>query len=799
MSLLTCMPIKSDKNTAPNLDWLYRPLAGGMDSSARNYRGFNQNQKRRLLRPAKPVKLELRANDLVTLTNQEGGTAVLLLAFNATGESDFASIGLSENKTSYHALTEPGLDLVATWYKALGGSVDDNHLQGVKVFDFNTPIDEAFVIRAAATVTLWLLIDPDSIYSDSRVYHGGMGGAVNYEHVSASTSNVVLPDPLGAVRDEFTIPRGTAKAYTLSAGEVVQIIDVEGQQCSDFMAMNARTLDCGQERCIDSTVTRSLIRGAYPIPGLFDKFYDQDLRPLLKLKQDTVGRHDTFAYACTARGYEERGFFGHLNCSDNISRAYEKYAIKPRAAWPAINFFFNSWIDHRDNQIQSDEAWSKPGDYVAMEAMTDLIAVSTACPDDVGPINGWNPTDIHVRIYRKDTPISHAVAYRSEPDSEAILTEHSAFHERTSALTRQYTVARDVWLPQSFEATRSIEEYHACREAVTVQDMSSLRKFDVLGPDAEVLLQEAITRDVTKLSTNRGVYALMCDDTGSIIDDGTLFRLTDNTFRWCCGSDDSGLQLKQLAQTRDLNVWIKSLFSSLPNLAVQGPNSRALLERIAFTQPTMSDVTQLRWFGSTVARLYDREGEPFHLTRTGYTGELGYEIFCHSNSAVAIWDALMQSGADLGVKPMGLEALETIRIEAGLMASGAEFGPDIDVFESGLGFAVDVDKHAFVGKDALQRNQSQPRRLLRGLKFNSLEAPAHGDPVMVGRRQVGVITSATVSPALNCAIAMARIAIEHADSQTKLEVGKLDGHSKRLYATCCDIPFVDPTRSRARA
>ena len=132
------------------------------------------------------------------------------------------------------------------------------------------------------------------------------------------------------------------------------------------------------------------------------------------------------------------------------------------------------------------------------------------------------------------------------------------------------------------------------------------------------------------------------------------------------------------------------------------------------------------------------------------------------------------------------------------MAAGAEFTPDVDAFESGLGFAVDLKKQDFVGKEALLRNHSQPRRVLRGLTFNSHEAPVHGDGVFVGRRQVGVITSATLSPALDCAIAMARIAVEHSDTPT-LEVGKLDGHSKRLMATTCDIPFVDPTRSRARA
>jgi len=329
--------------------------------------------------------------------------------------------------------------------------------------------------------------------------------------------------------------------------------------------------------------------------------------------------------------------------------------------------------------------------------------------------------------------------------------------------------------------------------------MSSLRKFDVLGPDAENLLQRALTRDIRKLSVNRGVYALLCDESGSVIDDGTLFRLSDDTFRWCCGSDDSGLQLKELAESAGLKVWIKSLFSSMPNLAIQGPNSRQLIDRITFTQPTVTAVEHLRWFGSTIGRLYDREGEPFHLTRTGYTGELGYEIFCHTASSIPIWDALIHEGSDLGITPMGLDALETIRVEAGLMAAGAEFMPDVDAYESGLGFAVDLDKSDFVGKTALARNQNNQRRKLIGLKFDSHEAPIHGDAVMIGRRQVGVITSAAVSPTLDCAIAMARLAIEHAIVDNEVEVGKLDDHSKRLKAHCCDIPFVDPTRSRARA
>ena len=797
MDQLTKTNQQSAYRLAPSpIDWLYQPPDGGLNSSSRTYRGYSTAQKTRTLRPAHPEKITLLAGDLLTLTHHEANTPVLLIPINQHGQVDVTTIGLQQNETLSLTSTDPGLSAVSQWCHAQGIQTDE--LRGVRVFDKTTAINERFTLRATDTTTLWLSVDPKLVYHSDRIFTGGMGGAVTFEHASASGNDRYLPEPLGDIRDEFTIPRGTAKAYTVAPGETIQIIDIDGRQCSDFMAMNAQALETGRERFIDSTVTRSMVRGAYPSPGLFDKFFDQDMRPLLKLKQDTVGRHDTFAYACTARGYEERGFFGHLNCSDNISNAYARYAISPRAAWPAINFFFNSWIDHSDNRIQSDEAWSRPGDYVALEAMTELVAVSTACPDDVDPINGWNPTDIHVRIYKQTTPVHYAVAYRSEPDAEAILTEHSPFHERTSALTRHFVAARDVWLPQSFEATRAVEEYRACREAVTIQDMSSLRKFDILGPDAEALLQTALTRDITRLSINRGVYALLCDDTGSIVDDGTLFRLGPDTFRWCCGSDESGLQLKALAEQSKLNVWIKSLFSALPNLAVQGPNSRELMQRITFTQPTAAGIEQMKWFGSTIGRLHDREGEPFHLTRTGYTGELGYEIFCHPDSAIAIWDALMQAGEDLGVRPMGLEALETIRIEAGLMAAGAEMTADVDAFEAGLGFAVDLRKEQFVGRDALARNKQQQRRVLTGLRLAGHEPPAHGDPVMLGRRQVGVVTSATVSPALDCSIAMARIAIEHAEDDTTLEVGKLEANGKRLKATTCRIPFIDPDRSRAR-
>ena len=148
---------------------------------------------------------------------------------------------------------------------------------------------------------------------------------------------------------------------------------------------------------------------------------------------------------------------------------------------------------------------------------------------------------------------------------------------------------------------------------------------------------------------------------------------------------------------------------------------------------------------------------------------------------------------------MGGDALAMLRIEAGLMTAGAEFGPDVDAMESGLGFAVDFNKPEFIGKAALERNNAAPRRRLVGLTFTGADTPAHGDGVFVGREQVGVVTSACFSPQLGHAIAMARVAIENSDDGTRLEAGKLDGHMKRLPCVVTAPPFIDPKREKPRA
>ncbi|THH36780.1 DUF1989 domain-containing protein [Aliishimia ponticola] len=739
--------------------------------------------------------LRVPAGAVVAITQIDGGAQAWVTAL----ADDAATLGVTTLEGSAAAsipLDSSGFDsrMLEALTNARGGALAD--ARGLLIFDPMTAAGESHIFRMpqAARIFVAAPVRPGFIET-------GGGGAfrVEIKLPDVAANDISLPDPLGKVVDEWRIPRGTATAYELQKGQFVQIIDVEGQQCSDFMAMRSEALDKGVERFIDSTVSRTMARSAYPLPGLHDKFYDQDIRPLLAVRQDTVGRHDTFALACTARGYEERGFPGHLNCSDNISDAFAPYGIGRRAAWPAINLFFNSWIAPADHAIASDEAWSRPGDYVAMQAMSDLVCVSTACPDDVDPINGWNPTDIHIRIYEETSTITHAVAWRANPEDAAKMTAHSAFHPRTSKLTSSYHVARDLWMPAHFDATGAVEEYWACKKAATLQDMSGLRKFDIVGPDAVALLQHCLTRDVSKLSVHRGFYALMCDARGSVLDDGTLFRLEDTAFRWCCGSDHSALHLREQAEALGLNARVLSLGGRMVNLALQGPKSRDILREVVFTQPSRPSLDNLKWFGFTIARLHDRDGPMFMLCRSGFTGELGYELFCDRDDALTIWDGLMAAGAPEGLVPMGGQALDMLRIEAGLMIAGAEFGPDADAMESGLGFAVDFKKPDFIGRAALERNAAATRRKLVGLHLAGNEVPHHGDGIFVGREQVGTITSGTYSPQMGHAIAMARIAVENAAPGAELEVGKLDGHMKRLAAKVVDLPFLDPKREKARA
>ncbi len=609
-----------------------------------------------------------------------------------------------------------------------------------------------------------------------------------------------LPAPLGDLRLDLEVDRASAIAYEVKAGEYIQVIDVAGRQCSDFLAFDSRQLQRGVERGLDATTTRTLTGAAYPGPGLYSKFYDQDMRPLVEVVRDTVGRHDTFALACTAKYYEDMGYPGHVNCTDNFNAALDPYTIQPRRGWPAVNFFYNTRID-QDNVLVMDEPWSRPGDHVLLRALTDLVCLSSACPDDIDPANGWDPTEIQVRVYPERYRFSRGIAHRMTPDAEPRLTRETAFHARTSAMTRDFEEYRGYWLPSRFTASGVVEEYYACRESAVVIDLSALRKFEVLGPDAEALLQHTLTRDVRRLSVGQVTYSAMCYETGGVLDDGTLFRLGSENFRWICGDDYGGTWLREQAGRLGLRVWVRNSTDQLHNLAVQGPDSRDILRKVIWTPPSRPSLDELGWFRFTVGRMGDDSGPAVVVSRTGYTGELGYEIWCHPDDALRVWDGVWEAGQPHGLAPMGLEALDVLRIEAGLVFAGCEFDDQTDPFEAGIGFTVPLKrKHEdFVGREALVRRQAHPERVLVGLEVSGNEPAGTGDDVYDGRGRVGVITSGTRSPILRKNIALCRIAVGYARNGVEVEVGRLDGHQKRIPARVVRFPFYDPGKTRPRS
>ncbi len=609
----------------------------------------------------------------------------------------------------------------------------------------------------------------------------------------------LLPVPLADPTQEFIVDRSTAATYEVAKGDFFQVIDVEGRQCSDFQCFAVADLDAGLELCLDATVTRTLMGAACPTPGLYSKFYNARMRPLAEVIQDTVGRHDTFNTACSARYYEEMGYPGHVNCTDNINQQLAPYGVASRRGWEAINFYYNTNLDAA-HQIYLDEPWSRPGDYVLLRALEDLVCVSTSCPDDIDAANGWNPTDIAVRVYPSANLFKKATAFRMTTDSEAELTKETGFHPRTSQLTRSFGEYNGYWLADSYTAHGATEEYWACRQAAAAIDLSPLRKYEVTGPDAELLLQTCLTRNIRKLAVGAVVYTAMCHDTGGMIDDGTVFRLGQHNFRWIGGSDHSGLWLREQAEARGLRAWVRRSTEQLHNLQVQGPNSRRILQQVVWTRPDQPTMAEMGWFRFAVARLGGPDGAALVVSRTGYTGELGYEVFCHPNDAPQVWDAFFEAGATEGLKPMGLAALDMLRIEAGLVFAGAEFCDQTDPYEAGIGFTVALKTKPddFIGRQALEARRDNPQRRLVGLELVGNEPASHGDGVYVGRLQVGVITSATISPILQSNIALCRMAVQHAEAGTEVQVGKLDGHQKRLEAKVVPFPFYDPEKKRVR-
>jgi aminomethyltransferase len=746
--------------------------------------------------------ITLDTGDKIELTDIEGQQCCEVVVLNPSGGEDFGALGLkSERRSSYlNALLSNDKEdsrIVAVTLRSC--DVNPDFLHAVEFFGGNSSAGETTLLVAERKVICIVVTSSVPMRVNEQTPPTDIGIIVTRATVGPNTDRP-LPVPLADPRLDIRVNRATAESYEVKAGEFIQVIDVSGRQCTDFIAFQRPDLDRGVERGIDATVTRSLMGAAYPGPGLFSKFFDQEMRPLVEIVRDTVGRHDAFLIACYAKYYEDMGYPGHANCSDNFNSVLSKYEITQRRGWPAINFFNNTQID-ASNIVSIDEPWSRPGDYILLRALTDLVCSSSACPDDISSANGWNPTDIHVRVYEKSNVFSKSIAYRITPDEDPQLTRETSFHPRTSALTRNFSEYRGYWLPNNFVRHGTIREYYACREAAVIADLSALRKFEVLGPDAEELLQRTLTRDISRISIGQISYSAMCNEVGGTLDDGTLFRLGPDNFRWACGDEYSGIWLRKKAVEMGLRAWIKNSTDQLHNLAVQGPKSREILKEILWTPPSQPSLEELGWFHFAIGRIGNSDGTMLMVSRTGFTGELGYEVWCHPNDALVVWDAIWKVGEHYKLTPLGSEALDILRIEAGLVVGGQEFDEQVNPFEAGIGFTVALNSKSdidFVGKPALIRHKEQPSRKLVGLELEGNEPAAPGDCVHISRSRVGVITSGTRSPILRKNIALCRMAIEYSNVGTYVEVGKIDGHLKRIPAIVVSFPFYDPDKARVR-
>ncbi|MFC3180775.1 DUF1989 domain-containing protein [Cypionkella sinensis] len=747
--------------------------------------------------------IRLNTGDQVTVVNLEGGQRAELVAADATGRVDPGMLGTNGNadaaglKALLAESRAPGIAGLRLGIERRGINLAD--ARAVALFGADSPAGDTESFTATRDGVLIIAAPGGAMSPDAQDTATPIGVRVQRSTV-LGVQKPELPDPLATPVLDLRVKSATAESYFVKAGDYIQIIDVEGRQCTDFQCFSARKLDKGLEHPLDVTTSRTLMGHAYSMPGLHAKYYDQDWLPLVEVIQDTVGRHDAFAMACASKYYDDIGYPGHVNCSDNFNHALAPHGVTARPGWMAVNMFFNTNIDAHGVLI-ADEPWSRPGDYVLLRALTDLVCVNSACPDDTSPANGWYLSDIHVRTYDGAETFQRSIAYRPTPKSEPVMTKETAFHARIAEKTRNLVEYKGYWLPQTYSSNGAIEEYWACREKAVVLDLSPLRKFEVTGPDAEVLLHYCLTRDVKKLSIGQVVYSAMCYEHGGMIDDGTLFRLGKDQFRWIGGDDYSGIWLREQAEKLGLKVMVRSSTDQLHNLAVQGPNSREIMKRMIWTAPHQPTIAELGWFRLTIGRLGGPNGAPVVVSRTGYTGELGYEVFCHPKDGAAVWDAVWENGADQGLRPMGLAALDMVRIEAGLIFAGYDFSDQTDPFEAGIGFTVPLKSKTddFIGRDALIRRKENPRDKFVGLEIDAAVDVGHGDGIYIGRAQVGVVTSAMRSPLLGKNIALARIDSAHAAAGTAVEVGKLDGQQKRLPAIVTATSAYDPKKTRPQS
>ena len=390
------------------------------------------------------------------------------------------------------------------------------------------------------------------------------------------------------------------------------------------------------------------------------------------------------------------------------------------------------------------------------------------------------------------------------------------FHERTLALCESlnYREWSGYYTVSAYEVHHE-HEYNAIRNASALIDISPLFKYRVWGKDATRLVDRVITRDMRKVSVGQVIYTPWCDEHGKVIDDGTVSRLEENVYRWTA-ADPS---LRWFTQnSAGLEVEIEDISESVASLALQGPTSGRLLKELVKD----ADIENLKYFRVTKGTI---RGIPVEISRTGYTGDLGYEVWMSVDRALDIWDALMEAGRPFDIKPAGMLALDVARIEAGLLLIDIDFNSSkkaliedqkYSPFEMGLARLVNLDKQRFVGQRALQEEQKRgPAKQIVGLEIHwtrveelyeklalppavSAIASRVAVPVYSNGSQIGKATSTTWSPSLKKMIALATVKHEFAKpgSQIEIEV-TVEAVRHRVAATVVKTPFYNPKHKTA--
>jgi aminomethyltransferase len=388
-------------------------------------------------------------------------------------------------------------------------------------------------------------------------------------------------------------------------------------------------------------------------------------------------------------------------------------------------------------------------------------------------------------------------------------------HARTFALCESlnYREWSGYYTVSAYESHHE-HEYNAIRNASALIDVSPLFKYMVTGRDAAKLVDRLITRDVTKMTVGQVYYTPWCDEHGKVIDDGTVSRLAERTFRWTA-ADPSLRWFRQNAAGMD--VHIDDVSEEVAALALQGPTSARLLRAVA-----KADIEALKYFRVTSGTI---AGVEVDISRTGYTGDLGYEIWMPADRAVAVFDALMEGGGPFDIKPAGMLALDVARIEAGLLLIEVDFfssrkamipSQTYSPFELGMGKLVSLDKGRFIGQRALrEEHRGGADRQIVGLEidWNEVEklydtaglAPAVAAtasrvavPVYRSGRQVGKATSTTWSPTLKRMIALATVDRPYYAVGTELQFEMtVEAVRHRVAATVVKTPFFNPPRKTA--